>query len=209
MTRLNLFPTPVFVFDLPALDDVNGEIVARLLDEEARDRGLQRTNLGGWHSRMDLMTRPQQCFRLVSDTILGHVRLAAAAATMAGHDVDAACMVHAWAMVMRRGDYTVLHDHGESHWSAAYYADAGDGDGVASGELIFSDPRAGTGPATTGGLDSASYTIRPRTGTLVVFPGWLKHQVCAYEGTRPRVSISTNVVMPVAAPSAREVVATP
>jgi uncharacterized protein (TIGR02466 family) len=205
MTRLDLFPTPVFVFELPALSAVNGEIVAQLLDEEARDRGLQRTNLGGWHSRMDLMTRPQSSFRALSDTILEHVRRAAAAATMADHDVDNACMVHAWAMVMRRGDYTVLHDHGDAHWSTAYYADAGDG--AASGALVFSDPRAGTGPAMTGGCDSASYAIRPRTGTLVVFPGWLKHQVCAYDGTRPRVSISTNVVMPVATASAREVVA--
>ena len=56
------------------------------------------------------------------------------------------------------------------------------------------DPRRGGRPIP--GLESgATFTIRPRTGMLVVFPGWLQHYVHPYRGTRPRIAIACNVTM--------------
>src|SRR5437773_11362395 len=103
----------------------------------------------------------------------------------------------AWAMVMRNGDYTIAHDHGEAHWSTSYYVDAGDADFERtpdSGAFAVLDPRRSGRPIP--GLESgATFTIRPRTGMLVVFPGWLQHYVHPYRGTRPRIAIACNVTM--------------
>jgi len=103
----------------------------------------------------------------------------------------------AWAMVMRDGDHTVLHEHGEAHWSAAYYADAGDADPArhpTSGVLGFVDPRRG-GRSLPGLESGTTFEVRPRSGMLVVFPGWLQHYVSPYRGTRPRVTVSCNVTV--------------
>jgi hypothetical protein len=104
----------------------------------------------------------------------------------------------AWAMVMRSGDYTTLHEHGDAHWSSVYYADAGDADTETypeSGLLAFTDPKRSGLPVPQIDLFPSTFTIRPRTGTLVLFPGWLPHYVHSYRGTRPRVSVSCNVTL--------------
>ena len=88
----------------------------------------------------------------------------------------------------------IAHDHGEAHWSTSYYVDAGDADlehTPESGALAVLDPRRGGRPIP--GLESgATFTIRPRTGVLVVFPGWLQHYVHPYRGTRPASLIACN-----------------
>jgi uncharacterized protein (TIGR02466 family) len=196
MPRLDLYATPVFVFDVPDAEALNREVVAHLLEEERVRPGLQHSNYGGWHSEMDLMSRPDPCFRELTRLLLDHVgrvveTLSADARVATPPRLR---MVHAWAMVMRAGDYTLMHDHVHADWSTAYYPDAGDGPG--SGCLAFSDPRQGPRrPSAELDLFPALVSVPPRTSALVVFPGWLKHQVYAYEGTRPRVSISSNLVM--------------
>jgi hypothetical protein len=52
------------------------------------------------------------------------------------------------------------------------------------------------------GLDfvGLTFTLLPRTGRLVVFPGWLPHHEHAYRGQRPRVSISCKFVFEPASP---------
>jgi uncharacterized protein (TIGR02466 family) len=103
----------------------------------------------------------------------------------------------AWAMVMTDGDHTIVHEHGDAHWSSTYYVDAGDADlerTPDSGAFAVLDPRRG-GRALPGIDPGPTFTIRPRTGMLVVFPGWLQHYVHPYRGTRPRISIACNLTM--------------
>jgi len=110
-------------------------------------------------------------------------------------------------MVMRNGHYTIPHDHAEVHWATVYYADAGDADEAAdpeSGLLALVDPRHGARPIPGLDLVGTTFTVLPRTGRLVVFPGWLLHYVHSYRGQRPRVSISCNVILEAAAPLVNE-----
>ena len=53
-------------------------------------------------------------------------------------------------------------------------------------------------------LLGTTFTVLPRTGRLVVFPGWLLHYVHVYLGQRPRVSISCNVIFEPTSPLATE-----
>jgi uncharacterized protein (TIGR02466 family) len=115
--------------------------------------------------------------------------------------------VQAWAMIMGDGDYTILHDHGNAHWSSVYYVDAGDADPerhAQSGLLAFVDPRRGGRPIPALELSASTFTVAPRTGALAIFPGYLQHYVHAYRGTRPRISISANLVLEFAQPDEGE-----
>jgi Putative 2OG-Fe(II) oxygenase len=88
-----------------------------------------------------------------------------------------------------------------------YYADAGDADETAhpaSGLLALVDPRHGGRPMPGLDLVGTTFTVLPRTGRLVVFPGWLLHYAHAYRGQRPRVSISCNVVCELGSPFATD-----
>lgn len=208
--HLALFMTPLSVFHLPDMDDINRELTTRLLAEAERSRGVMRSNVGGWHSVPDLSRRPEPCYRALVQIVVDRVREV--------HDRTAEASglppappflygVQGWAMVMRDGDYTTLHDHADAHWSAVYYVDAGDADPEAhphSGLLAFVDPRRASRSMTGAGVDlfPTTFTVRPHTGALVVFPGFLQHYVHCYRGERPRICISCNVQMEVASRAA-------
>jgi len=197
------------MYDLPGMEEINRDLTARLVAESISLPSVHRSNVGGWHSQ-NLAGRPEACFRNLLQSIVTRVRetvqglaqekVAALPAMRMG--------VHAWAMVMRNGDYTIPHDHSEVHWATVYYADAGDADETsehASGLLALVDPRHGGRPMP--GLENllgSTFTVLPRTGRLVVFPGWLLHYVHAYRGQRPRVSISCNVVFEPSSPLATD-----
>lgn len=197
MERHDLFATPVVAFDVPGMEALNRELVARLLDEERTSPGLQRANLGGWHSEMTLNQRPDACFRELMQVFLEYVGRAVAALSRAEKPLPPPRLrlEGAWAMVMRNGDCATIHGHGHVPWALAYYPDAGDPGQDLAGCLAFSDPGIGVRPIPELGLFPPIFTIQPRTSALVVFPGWLRHQVYTYEGQRPRISVSSNVVM--------------
>lgn len=194
------------VFSLDGTDELDQELARRLIAESESTPGIQRSNNGGWHSVPDLSRRDEPCYRAVMNMVVDHVRAAFVEVAQAAGENPALPFryaVQSWAMVMGNNDYTILHDHAESHWSVVYYADAGDSDMDAhpsSGLLAFVDPRGGL-PATPGvDLFPSTFTVRPRTSSLVVFPGWLQHYVHPYRGERPRVSISCNLRMDIVMP---------
>ena len=101
------------------------------------------------------------------------------------------------ANVLFDGGFNKVHDHGDFTWSGVYYVDVGEaGDDPNNGVLEFIDPRGGVAEAM-----KKVVRIQPAPGGLVLFPGWLKHYVLPYRGSRPRISIAFNVriVLPGAA----------
>lgn len=198
-----LFSTPVVVFDLPGMESVNTEIAATLFAEEQAVPSWQRANVGGWHSAPDLSLRSQPCFRALMRAVVDAVgRNVAVLAREAGAAQLPAFRyaVTGWAMILRNGGYVTTHDHGDVHWSVAYYVDAGDDAPAPSGRLAFLDPRRSgrTIPELT--LFPSTFEVVPRTSALVIFPGWLQHYVHAYRGERPRICVSCNLTMDVPAP---------
>jgi len=188
------------------MDEINRDVTARLVAESVSVPSISRSNVGGWHSKTDLALRPDPGFRALIQYIVARVRETTdGLAKESGQGLPAMRMsVHAWAMVMRNGDYTIPHDHANAHWSTVYYPDAGNADEAAhpdSGLLALVDPRHGGLPIPGLDLLGKTFTARPCTGRLLVFPGWLLHYVNAYRGTRPRVAVSCNVTFELAPPS--------
>jgi uncharacterized protein (TIGR02466 family) len=196
-----LFPTPVVVIDLPDMADINREITAQLLAEEQSVPSWHRANVGGWHSVPDLSRRAQPWFRALMRTVVDAVGSnVTALASAAGIERVSPYRyaVTAWAMVMRNGHYVATHDHGDVHWSTAYYVDAGDDMPAPSGRIAFLDPRRSGRTIPDLALFPSTFDIAPRTSALVIFPGWVQHYVHAYRGERPRICVSCNLTMEVA-----------
>src|SRR5688500_18926167 len=139
-----LFATPVVIVDLPAMAVHNDELAARVLAESEREPTWRRSNVGGWHSAPDLASRTdpaiQTLMRAIVDETQRTIEALAADAGIASVP-SFRYGLNAWAMVMRDGDYIAPHDHGEAHWSSAYYVDAGDDTPAPSGRLTLLDPR--------------------------------------------------------------------
>lgn len=199
--RQLLFASPVFLTLPPGTADLRAELCARILAEARDTEGVTHSNVGGWHSRQDLLERPEPCWAALGELILGGFReVLRQQAAAQGKRVDPAMSIggQAWAMVMGRGHYSQPHHHGDAHWASVFYVDAGDqppDHPGPAGTLSFLDPR---GPLKGGDpleLFSTRQELRPKDGLLVFFPGWLQHLVHPYAGERPRVSISCNLVV--------------
>jgi uncharacterized protein (TIGR02466 family) len=83
-----------------------------------------------------------------------------------------------------------LHNHRLTDVAAVYYTQVTD----QTGDIEFYDPRGGLGFVS---LDSAKpYNIHrhtPKTGQMILFPGWLLHTVCPNDTNTARVAIATNI----------------
>lgn len=193
MDQLSPFQTPVFVEHLAAVEELAPGLAAMFVEESRKTPGIVRSNAGGWHSVPDLTHRRvaplQQVFRCLVD----HTERVLDAMAE-GPRPRYRYGIQAWAMVYGTHDYGEVHDHAEAHLSGVCYLDAGDGpaDDPRQGRLALLRP--GTTGATIPGISTPStFTVRPRTGMVVMFPGYVQHHVYPYRGTRPRVAVAFNV----------------
>jgi len=197
------FPTPIGNFHVPDAAPVNAELRRLILEREAASpAAVQKSNAGGWHSRSDLMNWPDPAVRALRGWIMEAVNAVVDASVelmRAGgmsRPFAGSLQLVAWANVSRKGNYHRIHNHPGSCWSGVYYVDDG-GEVVGqplSGVLELLDPRPFTEMVPTPGDPFGQKAlVRPKAGSMVIFPGWLYHFANPYLGEGERISIAFNV----------------
>ncbi|MGK6321034.1 TIGR02466 family protein [Sphingomonas sp. DT-204] len=199
---LGLFETPVLhgrVTDHEPLTAALAEAIRAR--KAADDKGIQRSNVGGWHSATDMLQWGGPAARQLADTT---IRLAKRLSHFEERDpATVEWSVRMWANVSPPGALNMSHAHPGVLWAASYYVDMGRDPGVdIGGEIYFEDPRFPTTLMTFPGfrmvgLDGAPQPVERRlatqAGDLVLFPAWVRHGVRPNEGSRDRISIAMNV----------------
>jgi len=193
------FSTPILVDQLADAAAINARLEPLILARRRADPGLARSNIRGWHSDTDLHKWAGDAIRPVMARL---IQLADAnTRDLEAHPGERrGWVLEAWANVTERGGSNAAHHHGGCYWSAVYYVRVEEG--AEGGELVFEDPRNPRldmhAPALrfrdAGGEQSVS--LRPRAGTLVIFPAWLVHKVAPWQGREPRISIAVNLTAP-------------
>lgn len=194
------FATPVVGYRWPDVDGLNRDLRAAILRLAERAPGMgNRSNVGGWHSGLDFLDRPEPAV----------VELKGMAARMARALLEGSSpaaenrifRIDGWANVLQPGDYHAPHNHPNAVWSGVYYVDVGDPDGGAppagrpfAGELELLDPRVGPNMAPFAGeAFERRMRVRPEAGLMVCFPAWLRHFTHPHEGPGARISAAFNV----------------
>jgi len=199
-----LFPSPLVFAEMP--DDglpIRADTLSRrILAHERAEPGVVHSNESGWQSDIDFLTWAGDegkalavaAMRLV-DGLTAHFD----GELLRRVPID--WKVAAWANVSRRGAANEAHHHAGCFWSAVYYVDDGGCDEATGGAIEFIDPRGALAMASapdlkmtvedclTAGLVERVY---PRTGMLLLFPGWLLHRVRRYAGDGTRISVAIN-----------------
>lgn len=190
--RLNLFPTPLIIDELEDADDLNAELEKAILQQMSASCGIKRSNVGGWHSKTDLLKWGGAAGSRIGE----HALKLASANTTASRGADVRWNIVAWANVNGPGAGNAPHVHGGNYWSAVYYVKVGEGEG---GRLTLHDPRL---PALrmhspvlrfTDAGPEMTYRFRPKAGQMLLFPAWLSHSVEAWDGDDHRISIAMNI----------------
>lgn len=191
---IQAFATPIFGLRITDPEPLNADLKALILQDESADPGIARSNVGGWHSREDFLSRPDRAIRTFREMALTAVQVVMP--LVVGGPCRYDVQVAGWANVLRRGGHNRRHVHPGNHLSLVYYVDVGApaASGTpGSGALELLDPRAHVEMATLPEDPlGRNLVVQPYNGQLVIFPSWMYHQVTPYDGDSQRISIAVN-----------------
>lgn len=193
-----LFETNILHGRLSDAEPMTAALEAAILARRAGDPGLDRSNVGGWHSKTDMLDWGGEAAAKLADLA---VKMAKRGSHFDG--AEPVWSVRMWANVSPAGAVNMSHAHPGVLWSAVYYVATGGASGEdVGGELYFEDPRFPLPQMTWPGFravgadgapQSAEHRIAPARGDLVLFPAWMRHGVRPHRGGGERISVAMNI----------------
>ncbi len=192
MIKESLFPTIIYIKDLPNANELNFYLEKYIIEWSNRDKGVSKTNRNGWHSQTDMNHRKEyeplikELFQMQKEIIQEEYL-----------DIEPK-LGNMWANINPPGGYNQSHIHPNSLFSGAYYVKAQSN----SGRLNVIDPRPGVQqfmpPRKKGKVPRELWResyYEPVPGRLIMFPSWLWHQVEPNQSNDIRISVSFNFIM--------------
>jgi len=198
MQRELFYSTPIFFKDIENSEELNKHLLKHIKSWKKRDeKGIFRSNSLGWHSAVDMHHRKEynglvkELFKMQDEIYQSE-----------GYhpDTEPVCD-NMWANVNYKYSHNKNHVHPGAQWSGVYYIKAPE----KCGHIWFTDPcgqRHIDMPIMADKKDKPIHYWRevhyqPIEGRLIMFPGWLTHEVaqnmCDLKGENGwRVSVSFN-----------------
>ena len=198
-TQRELFyATPIFFKDLQNSEELNKHLLKHIKSWKKRDeKGIVRSNSLGWHSAVDMHHR-KEYNPLVKELFKMQQEIYEAEGYHP--DTEAICD-NMWANVNYKYSHNKNHVHPGAQWSGVYYIKCPPN----CGHIWFTDPcgqRHLDMPIMADKKAKPTHYWRevhyqPVEGRLIMFPGWLTHEVaqnmCNLMGEDGwRVSVSYN-----------------
>ena len=194
-----MFPIPIFYHDLKNSNEINLKLKNLIFDWKDKDKGVERSNVLGWHSKDDMHTK--NYFNFFTDeinNIQSEIHLTEEYANNTELRVE-----NMWANINHKYSYNRFHTHPGSLWSGVYYVQSPPNCGSILFKLVDRD-LYGTPTYEKDNIDRQTHqwqTIehKPIEGRVILFPSWLGHEVqqnlTDVEGENGnRISISFNTI---------------
>jgi uncharacterized protein (TIGR02466 family) len=176
LIREQWFPTDIWFVDHPTPEKTNAKLI-KDIDRwyDRNQEGIVRSNALGWHSAVDMHHRSKYnhftkwLFEKVNEVFKG----------MSYHPETEAFCDNMWANMNMRYSHNRNHVHPGALWSGVYYIRCPKD----SGRIWFTDPRGEAHcmiPRFGKNKDRSLWRevyYEPVPGRLVLFPGWLTHEV--------------------------------
>jgi len=176
LKREILFPTPIYFKELQGTKELNKQLIKDIKACMKKDpKGLEKTNVNGWHSQTDQNKKPEyqplirQMFTMVEQVFQDM-----------GYQPKVA-LGNMWTNVNYKHGYNKHHMHPNATISGAYYVKVPADDQQSC--LWVEDPRPGPNllmPRTVNGLPRELWRVvqyPPKEGMAHLFPSWVPHGV--------------------------------
>ena len=192
----NMFPVPLLVSRLGDPGDLDARLAAEAARRRSAEAGVDRSNRYGWHSQADFFERPEPAHSELAAAIRNFVAEATAKFLPRLPD-GVTTRFEGWINVSPTHAMNAPHDHVGTFWSGTYYVavplptDLGD---KTSGAIEFLDPRGslGSNAGIVTPITRGKFTLRPAAGTLLLWPGYVRHWVYPNMAEEERVTVSFN-----------------
>ena len=183
------FPTPVYIQEIFNAVELNQYLEQKILQWSQQDKGVSKTNAGGWHSTTDMNQKKEynvltkELFAM-QDKIFKKELL-----------TQKPGLGNMWANINYPGNFNRPHLHPNSLFSGVYWVKAPE----KSGNLMLYEPRPGVHTTMPNRKEGKlppelwrEIHYQPKAGTAIMFPSWLWHEVKPNKSNDIRISVSFN-----------------
>ena len=183
------FPTMIYIKDFPDSEKLNKYLEPKIIQWSQQDKGVTKTNAGGWHSKTDMNKKEEynpltrELFNM-QEEIYQKENL----------NRNPVCG-NMWVNINYPKCYNRPHIHPNSLFSGVYFIKTPQ----KSGNLMVYDPRPGVQMAMPSRkkeqLQSELWReihYEPKAGRCIMFPSWLWHEVKPNQSNDIRISVSFN-----------------
>ena len=183
------FPTMIYIKDLPNPEKLNKYLEEHIMHWSQNDKGVSKTNAGGWHSTTDMNTKKE--YDPLTTELFNMQEEIYKKENLSRKPVCG----NMWANINYPGNSNRPHLHPNSLFSGVYWIKTPQN----SGNLMLYDPRPGvqmTMPNRKEGKLSPELWrevhYEPKAGRCIMFPSWLWHEVKPNKSNDTRISVSFN-----------------
>ena len=183
------FPTQIYIKDIPNAVQLNQYLEPRIIQWSQQDKGVSKTNAGGWHSTTD-MNRRREYDPLTKELFAMQDEI-----YKKEYLEPKPVLGNMWANVNYPGGFNRPHLHPNSLFSGVYWIKTP----INSGKLMLYEPRPGA-QCTMPNRKKVQLPpqlwreiyYEPVAGRCIMFPAWLWHEVRSNESNDTRISVSFN-----------------
>lgn len=98
--------------------------------------------------------------------------------------------INYWTNVNNPGSRNVIHSHSQSHFSCVYYIQ-----GTDTGDLRLVNPSNLLSNTINSGIFVRDFYFSPRDGDLILWPGWIPHEVEPNLSNKQRINIVFDITL--------------
>ena len=183
------FPTQIYIKDIPNAEKLNQYLEPRIIQWSQSDKGVSKTNAGGWHSETNMNKKKEynpltrELFNMQAEIYQKeHLDLKPVLGNM-------------WANINYPGCFNRPHIHPNSLFSGVYFIKTPQ----KSGNFMVYDPRPGIQMSMPSRKKEQlqpelwrEIHYEPVAGRCLMFPAWLWHEVKPNQSNDTRISVSFN-----------------
>ena len=183
------FPTIIYIKDIPNALQLNQYLEQKIIQWSQQDKGEQKTNAGGWHSKTDMNKKEEynpltkELFNM-QDEIYQKEPLSLKPV-----------LGNMWANINYPGNFNRPHLHPNSLFSGVYFIKTPQ----KSGNFMIYEPRPGVQYTMPNRKEVKlppelwrEVQYEPVAGRCIMFPSWLWHEVKPNQSNDIRISVSFN-----------------
>ena len=191
---LKLFPQPLIHYKFEDYKEQNIELEKYIKNLYEKDsRGLQRSNIDGWHSPdfslKEKDTAAYKFFISLRKYIIDVFKILGWR-----YDPDKIILTNMWGIINKKNNFNLPHIHPNCYLSAAYYVKTHEG----CGKIKFTNPNLVSRQRNPLIENKTEFNqngieIDPKEGDLLFFPAYLTHEVLKNNSDDERIVISFNI----------------